>query len=53
MWLPEQDAVGAWHLLAEKARGGLLERAVSVIDLRFLPNGSGCVWTPLRSRPAR
>jgi cell division protein FtsQ len=38
VWLPEQDAVGAWHLLAKKARDeALLERAVSVIDLRFLP----------------
>jgi cell division protein FtsQ len=38
VWLPEQDAVGAWRLLAEKARSeALLERAVSVIDLRFLP----------------
>jgi cell division protein FtsQ len=38
VWLPEQDAVGAWRLLAEKARDeALLERAVSVIDLRFLP----------------
>ena len=38
VWLPEQDAVGAWRLLAQKARDqALLDRAVSVIDLRFLP----------------
>ena len=38
VWLPEQDALAAWHLLAEKARDeALLERAVTVIDLRFLP----------------
>jgi cell division protein FtsQ len=36
--LPERDVLGAWRLLAEKERdAGLLERAVSVIDLRFLP----------------
>jgi cell division protein FtsQ len=36
--LPQRDVLGAWRLLAEKARdAGLLERAVSVIDLRFLP----------------
>jgi cell division protein FtsQ len=39
VWLPEQDVLGAWHLLAEKARDdALLERAVTVIDLRFLPD---------------
>jgi cell division protein FtsQ len=38
VWLPERDAVVAWHLLAQKARDeGLLDRAVSVIDLRLLP----------------
>lgn len=38
VWLPEQDAVGAWRLLAQKARDqALLDRAVSVIDLRLLP----------------
>jgi cell division protein FtsQ len=38
VWLPERDAVGAWRLLAQKARDqALLDRAVSVIDLRFLP----------------
>ena len=36
--LPERNALGAWRLLAEKARDdALLERAVTVIDLRFLP----------------
>jgi cell division protein FtsQ len=39
VWLPEQDVLGAWRALAEKARDdALLERAVSVIDLRFLPD---------------
>jgi cell division protein FtsQ len=39
VWLPEQDVIGAWHLLAEKVRDeGLLERAVTVIDLRLLPS---------------
>jgi cell division protein FtsQ len=38
VWLPEQDAVAAWRVLAQKARDqALLDRAVSVIDLRFLP----------------
>lgn len=37
--LPEQNMLRAWRLLAEKAReDALLERAISVIDLRFLPN---------------
>jgi cell division protein FtsQ len=37
--MPEQGMLRAWRLLAEKAReDALLERAVSVIDLRFLPN---------------
>lgn len=37
--LPEQDPLGAWRLLAAKVRDeALLERAISVIDLRFLPN---------------
>jgi cell division protein FtsQ len=36
--LPERDVLGAWRMLARKAQGeGLLERAVTVIDLRFLP----------------
>jgi cell division protein FtsQ len=36
--LPERNALGAWRLLADKARDdALLERAVTVIDLRFLP----------------
>ncbi len=36
--LPEQGVLPAWHLLAQKARDdALLERAISVIDLRFLP----------------
>jgi cell division protein FtsQ len=36
--LPERDVLGAWRLLADKARdAALLDRAVSVIDLRFLP----------------
>jgi cell division protein FtsQ len=38
VWLPEQDVLGAWRVLADKARDeALLERAVTVIDLRFLP----------------
>jgi cell division protein FtsQ len=38
VWLPEQGVLGAWRVLADKARDdALLERAVSVIDLRFLP----------------
>jgi len=37
--MPEQGMLRAWRLLAEKAReDALLERAVSVIDLRFLPD---------------
>jgi cell division protein FtsQ len=36
--LPERNALGAWRLLADKARDdALLERAITVIDLRFLP----------------
>jgi cell division protein FtsQ len=36
--LPERNALGAWRLLADKARDdALLERALTVIDLRFLP----------------
>ena len=39
IWLPEQDLLGAWRLLADKARDdALLERAATVIDLRFLPD---------------
>ena len=35
---PEQDPLGAWHLLAVKTRDeALLERAIRVVDLRFLP----------------
>jgi cell division protein FtsQ len=38
VWLPERDVLGAWRVLADKARDdALLERAVTVIDLRFLP----------------
>lgn len=38
VWLPERDVLGAWRLLAEKAREeALLERAITLIDLRFLP----------------
>ena len=38
VWLPEHDVIGAWRLLAQKARDeALLERAVTLIDLRFLP----------------
>jgi cell division protein FtsQ len=38
VWLPERDVLGAWKVLADKARNeALLERAVTVIDLRFLP----------------
>lgn len=37
--LPEKDPLPAWRLLARKAReDALLERAVSVIDLRLLPD---------------
>jgi cell division protein FtsQ len=37
--LPEDDPVDAWRLLAAKARDeALLDRAVRVIDLRFLPD---------------
>jgi cell division protein FtsQ len=37
--LPEQGVLRAWRLLAQKTRDdALLERAISVIDLRFLPN---------------
>ena len=36
--LPERNVLRAWRLLAQKAReDALLERAISVIDLRFLP----------------
>jgi cell division protein FtsQ len=36
--LPERNAVGAWRLLGDKARDdGLLDRAITAIDLRFLP----------------
>lgn len=36
--LPEKDPIAAWQLLAAKDRDhALLARAVSVIDLRFLP----------------
>jgi cell division protein FtsQ len=38
VWLPERDPLGAWRVLADQARAtALLERAVTVIDLRFLP----------------
>ena len=38
VWLPQEDLLGAWRVLADKARDeALLERAVTVIDLRFLP----------------
>ena len=38
IWLPEHDVLGAWRALADKARDdALLERAVTVIDLRYLP----------------
>jgi cell division protein FtsQ len=37
--LPERNMLRAWRFLAEKAReDALLERAVSIIDLRFLPD---------------
>lgn len=37
--LPERNLLRAWRFLARKARDDqLLKRAVSVIDLRFLPN---------------
>jgi cell division protein FtsQ len=36
--LPERGMLRAWRLLAQKAReDALLERAISVVDLRFLP----------------
>jgi cell division protein FtsQ len=39
VWLPEHDVLGAWHLLARKVRDEkLLERAITMIDLRFLPD---------------
>ena len=39
VWLPEHDVPGAWRLLARKVRDeGLLERAITLIDLRFLPD---------------
>lgn len=39
VWLPEHDVLGAWRLLARKVRDeGLLERAITLIDLRFLPD---------------
>jgi hypothetical protein len=39
VWLPEHDVLGAWRLLAQKARDdALLERAITLIDLRFLPD---------------
>jgi cell division protein FtsQ len=39
VWLPERDVPGAWRLLARKARDeGLLERAITLVDLRFLPD---------------
>jgi len=37
--LPEDDPLGAWRLLAARQRDeGLLDRAVTVVDLRFLPD---------------
>jgi cell division protein FtsQ len=37
--LPERNVLQAWRFLAQKAReDALLERAISVVDLRFLPN---------------
>lgn len=37
--LPENDMLGAWRMLAARAREeGLLDRAISVVDLRFLPD---------------
>ncbi len=37
--LPERNVLRAWRFLAQKARDdALLERAILVIDLRFLPN---------------
>jgi cell division protein FtsQ len=36
--LPGRNALGAWRLLADKARDdALLDRAITAIDLRFLP----------------
>lgn len=36
--LPEDDVLQAWRLLAARAReDGLLQRAVTVVDLRFVP----------------
>jgi cell division protein FtsQ len=38
IWLPEHDLLGAWRLLAKEVRDqALLERAITLIDLRFLP----------------
>ena len=53
--LPEQDPLGAWRLLAAKARDeALLERAIAVIDLRFLPKRMRLRLDPsaLREQPA-
>jgi cell division protein FtsQ len=37
--LPEENVLAAWRTLAEQAhRHALLERAVTVVDLRFLPD---------------
>jgi cell division protein FtsQ len=39
VWLPEHDVLGAWRLLAQKAGDeALLDRAITLIDLRFLPD---------------
>ena len=49
--LPERNALGAWRLLADKARDdALLERAVTVIDLRFLPERLRLRLDPRRCR---
>ena len=53
--LPEQDPLDAWRLLAAKARDeALLDRAISVIDLRFLPKRMRLRLDPsvLKDQPA-
>lgn len=53
--LPEGDVLGAWRFLAARAREDrLLERAVTVVDLRFLPERLRLRLDPavLEDRPA-
>ena len=53
--LPEEDPLNAWRLLAARARDdALLDRAISVIDLRFLPSRMRLRLDPsvLKDQPA-